>query len=408
MSGVSRPPPRPHRAAPVVATLAVAALWLPAALAAGPLLWVAPMDAGAAALASDGNVTLLRDDGSVTPLAHGVRGDSLRRCGDALLAVDERGRLRSLTGDARGPEVSPHSRPACLPGGRVVAVSSDARSVLLLSSALQVLARHPLDALPDGDPTPVGDAVAVLAAPTQIYRHGVLGDEIEAGAVTLLSLGDLHAVATYRLDAPAVIEQRRVAAFPAAGRDGMLITRSTLTKGAGVTALALGPGGLEVVASAPPIGSGNRWLNLFATAGARAYAVRTPHLGGPLERYTLVGDALRASRFPLDVTNHVLGSRNLDLAILLPPGAAGGGAGRVDVLALPTPDLRTVRVVACTLIGCEPELQLSLSAPLSSNLAAHWKGARLLLYAGEQDGKVQRFTLDASLWTLSPAATPMR
>jgi hypothetical protein len=41
---------------------------------------------------------------------------------------------------------------------------------------------------------------------------------------------------------------------------------------------------------------------------------------------------------------------------------------------------------------------LSLGAPLSSNLAARWRGADLVLYAGEADGSLQSFDLDASLW----------
>jgi hypothetical protein len=41
---------------------------------------------------------------------------------------------------------------------------------------------------------------------------------------------------------------------------------------------------------------------------------------------------------------------------------------------------------------------LKLDAPLSSNLAARWRGARLALYAGEADGELQSFLLDASPW----------
>lgn len=396
MSPRPRPTAGPRLAAALLALGAtMAAAWAPAR-AAGPLLWVTPMGGGAAALASDGTVTFARDAGGRTQLGRGVRGDSLRLCGDALLAVGADGALRSLTTAARGPAVSPHSRPACLAGGRVVAVSSDARSVLLLAPDLQVSARRAVEALPDGDPIPVGDALAVLTQPTQRYRHGVLGDEIEAGAVTLLSQRDLSPVARYRLTAPAVIEQRRVAAFPAGGRDGLLITRSTPSQGAEVMALALADGALKRVAAGPPIGSGDRWLNLFATAGRRAYAVRTPHLGGPLERYALTDGALQVTRYALDVTNHVLGSRNLDLAALLPPPP---GAGDVDVLALPTRDLGAVQVVACRPGGCAPELKLSLGAALSSNLAARWRGGQLLLYAGEANGELQRFTLDASLWS---------
>jgi len=361
-----------------------------------PTIWVSPTAGGAATLQGNGDVLLHLDDGHAKVLARAVQGDSLRPCDGRLLGIDADGRLRSLTapGSRVGPAVSPHSRPACLPGGRVVAISSDARSILLLAPDLKTIARRPIDALPDADPVVVGDDVAVLSHPTQRYRNGILGDEIEAGAVTLLRQHDLSIVASYEVAAPAVIEQRRVAAFPAAGRYGMLLTRSTPNAGAGVTAIALRDGKLTAVASAPPIGSGHRWLNLFAVAGANAYAVRTPHLGGPLERFHIAGARLEVTRYVLGVTNHVLGSRNLDLAVLLPAPAPRD----VDVLALPGLDLRQVHVVACTDAGCVPELMLWLHAPLSSNLAACWRGAQLVVYAGEADGSLQSFDLDASLW----------
>jgi hypothetical protein len=103
---------------------------------------------------------------------------------------------------------------------------------------------------------------------------------------------------------------------------------------------------------------------------------------------------LLASRFALDVTNHTLGSRNLDLGLLLPPPAGA----TVDVLALPTLDLRSVRLVACDGAGCTPVAVLELDAPLSSNLAARWRGKKLALYAGEGNGELQTFLLDASPW----------
>ncbi len=402
-----RAPARALLARFLLPVLAAGALALAPARAAAPVaatIWVTPTSDGAATLQSDGEVQLHLADGTVRVLAGSARGDSLRLCGGQLLAVDGNGRLRSLTGPSLnvGPAVSPHSRPACLPGGRVVAVSSDARSVLLLSPELKTIARQSLDALPDGDPVPVQDGVAVLSHPTQRYRHGILGDEIEAGAVTLLRQDDLSPVATYRLTAPAVVEQRRVQPFAAAGAYGMLITRSTPDAGAGVTAIALRGGALTAVASAAPIGAPHRWSNLFAASGENAYAVRTPHLGGPLERFHIAGDRLGVSRYALGVTNHQIGSRNLDLALLLPPPADAGGTG-VDVLALPSLDLGHVHVVVCTAGGCETRRTLSLDAPLGSNLAARWRGARLVLYAGEADGTLQSFSLDASLWQ-SPAA----
>ncbi len=404
MPAPARPSPRAARrrrlprapAAHALPILIALLAFTPARAADAATLWVSPTAGGAATLQANGDVLLHLEGRQEKVLAHAVRGDSLRPCAGQLLGIDADGRLRSLTGPETrvGPAVSLHSRPACLPGGRVVAISSDARSLLLLSPDLETIARRPLDALPDGDPVLVEDAVAVLSHPTQRYRHGILGDEIEAGAVTLLRQDDLAPIATYAVAAPAVIEQRRVAAFPAAGRYGMLLTRSTPDAGAGVTAIALQGGKLTAVASAPPIGTRNRWLNLFAVDGPNAYAVRTPHLGGPLERFRIAGPRLEVTRYALGVTNHRLGSRNLDLALLLPAPEPGD----VDVLALPGLDLKQVHVVACTDAGCVPELMLSLGAPLSSNLAARWRGSNLVLYAGETDGSLQSFDLDASLW----------
>lgn len=374
---------------------ALAALMILPLAGAAAVLWVTPMQDGAATLTTDGDVTFHSDGGGGATLARSVRGDGLRLCDGHLLGIDADGHLRVLSGSAVGPAVSLHSRPTCLPGGRVAAISAGARSVLLLAPDLTVVARRPLAALPDGDPTPVGDALAVLTQPTQRYRHGILGDEIEAGAVTLLRQDDLSTIATLTVAAPAVIEQLRVQPFPAAGPYGMLITRSTPSRGAGVQAVALERGALTVVASAAPMGSGEPWLNLFAASGDHAYAVRTPDNHGPLERYVLDGSELHVAHFALDVTNHRLGSRNLDLGILLPPPP---GAPDRDLLALPAFDLGSVRIVACHASSCTPVLALALDAPLSSNLAAAWRGGRLVLYAGEETGSLQSFMLDASLW----------
>lgn len=395
MRAIALPPrPRPRRRPAFLLLVAAVAVLLGPVARAAAVLWVEPIGSGAATLAADGQVRLYTGGGDRL-LATGVRGDSVRACHGDLLGIGADGRLRSLTGDAVGPAVALHSRPACLDGGRIAVIGAGGRSVMLLDPVLHPLAEVPLDALPDADPTPVGDALAVLSAPTQRYRHGILGDEIEAGAVTLLRQSDLSTLATLTLRAPAVIEQRRVQQFPAAGPYGMLLTVSTPSEGAGVQAAAVEGGALRVVASADPIGSGERWLNLFAAVGDHAYAVRTPHIRGPLERYRLEGDRLIADRYALDITNHRIGSRDLDLARLLPPPP---GAGATDVLALPSFDLRSVHIVACGAQRCTTTLSLALDAPLSSDLAAAWQGGRLILYAGESDGTLQSFTLDDGLW----------
>lgn len=391
-----------------------------------PAQWLEPTADGVVALLRDGRAVRL--EGHRTLEAAGAwRGDRLVRCGDRVLGVDAEGRLAMVTGSvagsARGPRVSAHATPACLPSGEVVALGEDGRTLYRLSADLAVLARGTVEALPDTGvelvpavaplaatpPRSTGDAapplLALLSEPTFRYRHGVLGDEVEAGGVTLLRPDDLGAVARLALPADEVVEQLRVTPFTWRDDDdrlrrGAFVTVSSEAEGAGVVALEALPGGptgagarLERLAAAPPIGTGHRWLNLFAARDGRAYAVHTPHLGGPLVRYRLVGarDAvtLRTDAFALGVTNHVIGSRNLDLGALLPATAAG-----LDLLALPSRDLRTLRVVACR-EACRVVAELPLAGRLSSNVAAVRDGRGLHLYAGDDSGAVHRFDLDA-------------
>ena len=163
--------------------------------------------------------------------------------------------------------------------------------------------------------------------------------------------------------------------------NGLLATRSSGRGGAAVVLLGLVDGRLEPRAEGPEIGLGNRWLNLFAARGGYAYAVRTPHIGGPLERYRLLqDDHLPVERYPLGVTNHVIGSRNLDLGVLLPPTSEG------DLLVLPTNDRRALRLVACVSAGCSVVSEFPLRGRLSGNLTFVEHAGGVDLYAGDSDG----------------------
>ena len=418
-----RTPRRPggrFAALPAAAVLALL-MALPAVTraAAPALVWLAPMRGGVAALAADGTVVLFPDGvpggpaAAPVPLERNVQGDSLLVCDGHLYAVAAGNELETVGTGRHGPQVSPHSRPACLPDGRVAAIDERAQSVLLLEPDMSLTARAELDALPDADPVVLeGGRVAILAAPTQSYRHGILGDEVEAAAVAILSGSDLHEVARYEVQPPAVVEQRRVLPFPPAGRDGMLLTISTPTEGARVVAVGETAAGMVTLAAGPPMGAAHRWLNLFAAAGsggaARAYAVATPHLRGPLQRYAWDAGGLEPTPFDLGVTNHALGSRNLDFGVLVPrpEGAPAPAAGApVDLLALPSVDLETVVLIACGRDACAVARRVPLGAPLTSNLAAVAAAGRTVLYAGDRRGGLHRIELQPSLWA-PPAGPP--
>jgi hypothetical protein len=185
------------------------------------------------------------------------------------------------------------------------------------------VARSGIGVLPDARPvqadldgTGDGGHVVVLAGPdTERYRHAVLGDAIEATRLVLLERHGLEPMRELALAAPHVFEDiapRRVAL---GARDGLLTVRSG-PQGAQLVLADADPtsaGALRIAASGPPLGSANRWLSP-TTDGTRWLAVHTPHIGGVLHEYLRDGERLHATQVLGGVSNHHLGSRQLDLA----------------------------------------------------------------------------------------------
>lgn len=369
-------------------------------------LWVAPYRGSVAALLSDGTVLHVGDD-ERAELARGWISEEIWPCGDALYGVDRTGRIADADGRT-GPGVAPYSTPACLPGGDLVVLAGDAQTVLRLGPDLTIEASFAVDALADTAIVPArtgaDDArlIALLAEPTFRYRHGVLGDEVEAAALVVLAADDLSLVARWSLPPPAVVEQRAVVPYAFGTREGFYVTRSTPDQGAGAVAVELIPtasgGLLRPAATARPIGLPNRWENLFASVDERAYAVRTPHLGGPLVRYRLAGSTLQAEAYDLGVTNHLLGSRNVELGTLL------ASDDDTDLLALPTRELHALRIVrceaACAVVDEEP-----LSGRLTSNVSVAPAGdGTLHVFAADDGGAIHRITVDPGDHGLDGAA----
>lgn len=357
-----------------------------------PAIWLTPFDGGAAALLENGRVVHVVD-GVVTELGRGFQGDTLLACGGDLYGVDRVGRLIALRSGVVGPRVSLHGTPGCLPEGRVVALADDGGSLLLLApdldATLAPVRRAAVNALPDTEIVIFSadgvSRLALLTGPTLRYRHGVLGDEVEAAGVALFD-ADLNPLADYTLPAPYVLEQRRV--IPADdGADGLFLTRSSERGGAGVLYLAPAGEGLDALALGGEIGLSNRWLNLFAARDGRGYAVVTPHIGGPFVRYQRDGDNLVVEAFDLGVTNHQIGSRNLDLGLLLPRTPDDAGADR---LVLPRRDLRALIWIRCDDDGCRAEGETPLGARLSSNLALLTFGEGRFVLAGDERGGFYR------------------
>lgn len=190
--------------------------------------------------------------------------------------------------------------------------------------------------LPDGIVTRAGAYSAYLIAPTTRYRHGVLGDAIEAGGFAVEHKGRRL---VYRLGEDAVFEDRlvRLADLDGDGIPEAIVVKTYLNRGAALAVYAIGKERIAPMAESAALGIPNRWLNPVGVADFRGSgepmiaAVLTPHLNGSLRVFRLAGDALVEAGRLDGVTNHIIGSR--DLALGAVDDVAGDGVPQV---VLPT------------------------------------------------------------------------
>lgn len=209
--------------------------------------------------------------------------------------------------------------------------------------------KHPDGALPDGRiATGTRDiARAWLAEPTTRYDHDILGDKIESGALVIEARdGKRHIV---RLEDDAVFEdlEPRLADLDRDGHDEIIVVKSYLKRGSALAVIGLRKGKYEIVAETPPLGGPHRWLDPggiadFTGDGKTAIAlVRQPHVIGLLELWSWNGSTLRNTAELPDITNHIAGSRAIDMAAV-----ADFDADKVPDIAAPSLDRSRLRIVS--------------------------------------------------------------
>lgn len=203
----------------------------------------------------------------------------------------------------------------------------------------------PANGLPDGSvaTAPSGDiSRAWYAQPTERYAHGVLGDAIEAGSLVVTAADGREL--EFILPDTQVFEDitPRIADLDGNGTNEVITLRASRTGGGGVVLYGLVDGDLRELAAGSENGRPNRWLNIAgflprSDGGLTIYGVRTPHIGGRLFALDFKGGAIsERNDIALDVSNHVIGSRELDLS------AVGAFGGRTE-LVLPSQDRRRLR-----------------------------------------------------------------
>ena len=187
------------------------------------------------------------------------------------------------------------------------------------------------DALPDGVVVKVDEERSVvLAGPTDVYGHAVLGDGVEAREVAVVDAGGAR-LATLAAESGRVIEQRRVFATELDGEQAVVVTTSSDVDGARVEVWSL-ESDRRVIG--PAIGTGNRWRHVVGVAplpdgGIEIAEVITPHLDKVVSFLRVEGDRLvQVDAVPDAIASHALGSRVLDQAALVDVD----GDGRRDLV----------------------------------------------------------------------------
>jgi len=245
------------------------------------------------------------------------------------------------------------------------------------------------DPIPHGRPASSGSLTATLAGPTERYPHGVLGDGIEASALAISA--DDGSESRVELPEHEVIEGiSAIVALFGDGIEGSLVTVSDAELGARLRLYA--PEG-DIIAGSEPIGQGFRWLHQIGVGPTgpdgelEIIAVRTPHIGGVVEAYQLDGDRLERVAAIDGYSSHVIGSANLDMALLADTDADG----QLEIV-VPTQAMTELAVLERTEEGFAEVMRLPLEGRLASNVAAAvGRDGRLSLAVATDDGRLRIF-----------------
>lgn len=218
-------------------------------------------------------------------------------------------------------------------------------SLSLLAAPGPVYPARPTEALPDGRIV-VGTGVVArvwLANPTSRYRHGILGDAIEASSI-VIELRD-HRRGVVTTDGNAVFEDLLPRIASLNGSEMILVVKSYLDRGSALA--VIDPKNFKIIAETPPIGKPHAWLNPAGVAdyngdGSTDIAiVRQPHVVGRIELWSWRNQTLVKVAETNDVSNHVIGSRALEMSVT----ADFDGDNHPD-LALPSFDRFAIRIIA--------------------------------------------------------------
>lgn len=251
---------------------------------------------------------------------------------------------------------------------RLVRIETDAQKAkVVVYSAMPVLSdARPVQVNFNGDNRQ--GHIAVLAQPDNItYRHGVLGDDVEAAELQFLERHNLQPLATALSQQGAVFEANSLAVFPTEKGNKIVTLMSGNGEGAKTVMVGVQNNKLVIERQTQALNQ-NRWQSPFVFNG-KLYAVQMPHLVGRLVEYEFNGTDVKEKIIADGLSNHQIGSRETDLT-----------AVTAEFAVIPQMGYRTLSLLNKQ--GKLTALSTQLPAKIVKTVATD-KNAYLLLHNGE-------------------------
>ena len=250
--------------------------------------------------------------------------------------------------------------------------------------------------LPDGRvATGTGDiAKAWYSEPTQRYKHGVLGDKIEAGALKVVNeRGEIY---TFRLPKTQVFEDitPRLADLDGDGKTEVITILSSVTQGASIAIFHLNGNAFIKAGQTPYIGLKNRWLNIAGidrftgNSNPEIAIVVRPHLDGLLQFYKFKSGKLELLASASGYTNHIIGSKELRLSTSLDVDQ-----NRKQDLIIPSLNRRELVIIGVIRNRFDEVIRIPLPAKIDKAIATREVNGQTQLVVGLDDDKIYAISL---------------
>lgn len=287
-----------------------------------------------------------------------------------------------------GADAAPNS-PSLVLGTDTIAYLTKTGDLIIRSGA--DTQRLSINALPDAwiVSNDLGE-LAILSQPTTDYQHGVLGDAVEARAITIVSTQP-DASILHRIDMPGEVVIEGISPIWAdVDEDGaaeLLVTQSNNPEGAGAKLVVYKKDGSKVAEGPLSPGGWRHQLAVFRPAPGDPVLIvdcQKPHVQRIINFYRLAGNQLEVVGSKPGYSTHQLGLRNLDMAL-----AGDFDGDGVQEILVPSTDYLEVRAIVLEQGQAVDKDFRPAGGKISTNFSAAMLDGKLIWGVGTENGKLR-------------------